>query len=166
MRCACGCQTEVTGVRRGKPIKYVSGHNLSHQGPRTEQHRARIAEGQRRAWLTKRTRKPLGSRRVSASGYVVVKVEPGQAHWKPEHVLMVEEAIGRRLRPGEHVHHINAIKTDNRMENLHLFTTRAEHTAAHGSLNVLLDPLLRESVLAFDRETGRYKWSRTTAIRM
>ena len=156
----------MTGVRRGKPIKYVSGHNLSVQGPRTEQHRARIAEGQRKAWQTKRTRRPVGTQRVSSSGYVVVKVEPGSAHWKPEHVLMVEEAIGRRLRPGEHVHHINAIKTDNRMDNLHLFSTRAEHSAAHGSLNVLLDQLLREGVLTFDRKAGRYRWSRTTPTPM
>ena len=33
----------------------------------------------------------------------------------------MERSIGRRLEPGENVHHINGVKHDNRIENLELW---------------------------------------------
>jgi len=44
-----------------------------------------------------------------------------------EHMLIAEEKIGRRLRKGEVVHHINEIKTDNRPENLQVMTASKHH---------------------------------------
>ena len=157
MTCACGCGVPVEGSTRAGPRRFVSGHNLRALGPRTKTHRARISEGQRRAWLTKRQRQPIGTRCVSTSGYVIVKVVEGAGHWRPEHVLTIESEMGRRMRPGEHVHHINGIKTDNRRENLYLFTKSGAHTAAHGSLNMLLDRLLTDGQIVFDRSEGRYR---------
>lgn len=54
-----------------------------------------------------------------------------------QHRLVVEKRIGRLLRQGEVVHHINGIKTDNRDENLELMTVsehRKEHMDAHRKL--------------------------------
>ena len=44
-----------------------------------------------------------------------------------QHVHVMEQYLGRKLENGERVHHINGIKTDNRIENLRLFTNQSEH---------------------------------------
>lgn len=50
-----------------------------------------------------------------------------------EHRFVMEQYIGRYLTDIEIVHHINEIKTDNRIENLILCKDRAEHNSYHKS---------------------------------
>lgn len=47
-----------------------------------------------------------------------------------QHRMIVEEYIGRKLEPYEVVHHINGVKTDNRIENLQVMTA-SEHASLH-----------------------------------
>lgn len=48
-----------------------------------------------------------------------------------EHRLIMEEHIGRLLSPTEEIHHINHIRNDNRIENLHLFASKKDHMKFH-----------------------------------
>ena len=47
-----------------------------------------------------------------------------------KHTLVMEKQIGRYLTENEVVHHINRIRNDNRIENLHLMTFK-EHAELH-----------------------------------
>lgn len=100
----------------------------------TEEHKRNIAKNHHDVRGNKNP-KWKGGRMNDNFGYVLV--------WNPqhpccnnlgyvrEHRLVMEEKVGRLLKSKEVVHHINGIKNDNRLENLQLFNSLAEHSRLH-----------------------------------
>lgn len=106
---------------------------ITEQQRRARQRNIRIAQvayGSRQEEGNPRWR---GGSYVAADGYRYVRIacEHGRTHYRLEHRLIVEEALGRRLDRFEHVHHRNGIKTDNRLANLQVLSV-AEHGRIHG----------------------------------
>jgi len=83
-------------------------------------------------------------------GYKLVYTPGRKAHpYSYEHVLVAEQKIGRRMRKGEHVHHINGNKTDNHPDNL-LVMTDTDHRKLHRQLERLAMDMVRTGEVVFD----------------
>jgi hypothetical protein len=73
------------------------------------------------------------------NGYLKIYV-PGhpsadKAGYVYEHRLVMEKHLGRFLLPHERPHHINGIRTDNRIENLQLFPGNGRHMLEAGHID-------------------------------
>lgn len=77
-----------------------------------------------------------GGRRLTTQGYILIHA-PNHPNAKKnyyfEHRIIVEKHIKRILKKSEHVHHINGIRTDNRIENLQILSN-SEHCFIHMKL--------------------------------
>lgn len=124
---------EVTEKTRQK----ISKANLGKPSPtkgtiRSEATKKKMSEA-RKGRVFKRT-KYGGHSKVRSDGYVAI-YNPSHPNsnndgYVMEHVLVVEESLGRFLAPDEVVHHKNHIRNDNRIENLQLMTFK-EHASLH-----------------------------------
>ena len=63
------------------------------------------------------------------TGYTWCEAPDGR--WRGKHRIIAEQVLGRVLRPGEVVHHVNRARADNRPENLRVFVSKGEHTRWH-----------------------------------
>lgn len=71
-----------------------------------------------------------GGRFVSSSGYVFIRTgetADGRGIYRQEHRVVMESIVGRPLRPEEVVHHKDGDPSNNKPDNLQLFSSNAEH---------------------------------------
>lgn len=62
---------------------------------------------------------------------------------------VVEEKLGRKLKEGEHVHHIDMDNTNNDLGNLYVYKSNSGHGNGHASINKLIASLLKDNILEF-----------------
>lgn len=130
--CMCGCGEPAPIAKRSKPNR---GELVGHAQRFIVGHSPRGRTGPAAPrWK--------GGRWVTPQGYIYLHrpTHPDATSdgYVLEHRLVMEEAIGRRLRPDEIVHHINGKKGDNRAENLQMMSP-SEHARIDGYSALKLD---------------------------
>jgi uncharacterized protein (DUF1330 family) len=154
-KCECGCGQEIPDLRTdGKPQSYVFGHAWKGKSrkPFTQEHRLKIAAARSKQIITEDHKKKIkrsmaGKNKLNENpmwkggitnvlGYRLIKAPNHPNHnqhgYVKEHHLVIERKLGRYIKRGEVVHHINGIRNDNRIENLMLFKSNSDHMKWHG----------------------------------
>jgi len=123
--CECGrCDELIPSInKRGRPLRFKQGHHFNLRGENHYHWRGGVVihNGYRLVWNPKH-------HRANPQGYV------------REHVVIMEQKLGRHLLPNEDVHHINGNKLDNRPENL-TNLMHDEHAAYHFHLSRQTHPV-------------------------
>jgi len=141
----CGKEYEVMNCRQ-----WIGGRGSKKYGKEQRKYCSRKCqlEAARRFWKSPEERKRRSERAMGSKngrwkggerkimGYVWVYYSGSHLHKVqgaiPRAVFVMEQHIGRRLKKEEVVHHMNSIKTDDRIKNLLLFADSAEHMRWHG----------------------------------
>jgi len=115
----------------------------------------------KRRKLGLKSRKKYEGKHINGYGYECIIINRKTF---PIHRLVVEKKLRRKLSSKENVHHINCIKTDNRIENLYLFSDRSSHRIGHASINKIIPILLKKNIIKFNLDNGKYEMLSKTNV--
>lgn len=151
--CSIKCRQKYWIKNNKKRIKFICECCGKEFGrPRRENIKGKKVRYCSRDCANKSSRTPLIKQKTrnKTRGYISI--------WKPEHpnnyngrvrehILVMEKMIGRHLKEGEIVHHINYIEDDNREENLYLCETFKGHNRIHRKTRYLIKEFIRSKGL-------------------
>lgn len=122
VKCACGCQEMIWNYdSQWRPRFYKNNHDKKGFRGRIygKKHHKFNEEG----------------RGMTENGYVKIKCpwhsRADMNGWILEHIVIMEQYLGRYLVEPEEVHHKNGHHDDNRIENLELMSDRSTHLSFH-----------------------------------
>ena len=126
--------------------------------PRTKEHIRRTSEANKsRNNKGKNNPAYKGGKVLDKNGYI--RIRGSREARQHEQRLVMEQHLGRKLKTGEEVHHINGIKTDNRLGNLYLVDKKS-HSRKHFTLFLKVQKLEWENIW-LRSELKKYGWKPT-----
>lgn len=117
--------SEIIGLSSGAVYKWLDNVEIKRRG------KGSLSGNKHPMWNGGRVRTTQGYIHIHHPDQHIRKINRG---YVPEHILIAESALGRKLTKIEAIHHINEIKDDNHPENLYLFPSESSHQSYHGLL--------------------------------
>ena len=130
--CECGCKQftyrrkssrKAKGVVAGEAYKYLQGH-MTRINP--------IINGPQRG---ENNHNWKGGKHIHNNGYISVNPDPGHERFGNgsilEHIYIAEKVLGRRLKKGEIIHHVDENPQNNLYENLVICPSQSYHFLLH-----------------------------------
>lgn len=71
-----------------------------------------------------------------------------------EHIVIMENHVGRYIKKGEMIHHIDFDRGNNNLKNLYLCKNPSDHAQCHASLEGIAGELFKKGIIKF--LNGRY----------
>lgn len=104
--------------------------------------------------------------RVWRKGYVHIylpehptsRKSPPDYGYITEHRFVMEKFLGRDIKKGEIIHHIDGDKSNNKIENLLLCIDNKEHNRVHTAMEIFVEELIREERVYYDKENKRFSF--------
>lgn len=115
---------------KGVPMREESKNKLSiaHTGKKlSKEHRAKVIKTLRYGLKGKDNPNWKGGSFIK-EGYKWIRIDD---FYVPEHRLVMEKYLKRKLKTEENIHHINKNKLDNRIENLVIVSNKEHHRSFH-----------------------------------
>lgn len=132
------CSNKRNGIaRQGRP-SWNAGKTFEPKQPGTTY---TDYHGYTQVWLGKEESRKYGRE----DGYVA------------EHRKIMQDKIGRKLKRGEIIHHIDGDRLNNSPSNLYLCSSVYHHRDLHISLELVAFELIKKGCIVFDEREAKYK---------
>jgi len=113
----------------------------------------------------KRLNERLGEKWFDSYGYVVIRLALDAPYnrlqvgknfsYIREHVKVMQDHLGREMKGGEVIHHIDGDKANNSISNLDVCTVQ-EHNKCHSASEEVVFELYKRGIVKYDRTLKRY----------